>query len=174
MQQSFSVLPNHIHVWGQMSKYLLPDSPFKAKRELLVQEEVYLLWLSRVGSMSRRNGRGSDLCVSALFVCVLYCGTILVRPLNTSGHGGVWPGVYSVRGWWESGQGLLRQANPRQRPEDLRRHVLGRLLHSPTPSFLAPYPHSHHNTCYRIWVLLIHLGVFDFSPYFTNHWILLL
>lgn len=32
-------------------------------------------------------------------------------------------------------QGLVWQADPRQRPEDLCRHVLSRLLHSPTPSF---------------------------------------
>jgi len=31
-------LANHIHVWGQMSKYLLPDSPSKAKKELLALE----------------------------------------------------------------------------------------------------------------------------------------
>lgn len=37
-QQSLAALPNHIHVWGQMSKYLLPDSPSKAKRELLALE----------------------------------------------------------------------------------------------------------------------------------------
>lgn len=72
----------------------------------------------------------------ALFVCVLYCGTVVVRALNTSGHGGVWPGEEQGMGADGSlAQGLVWQADPRQRPEDLCRHVLSRLLHSPTPSF---------------------------------------
>lgn len=130
-----------------------------------------MVWLSGVGLMSRRNGRGADLCVSALFVCVLYCGTMVVRPLNTSGHGGVWPRVDRVWGRWESSPGVGEADWSRQRPEDLRRHVLGRLLHSPTPSFSwrpTPVPTATHVIGYK-WVLLINLGVFIFFLYFTNH-----
>lgn len=76
-----------------------------------------MVWLSQVGLMSGRNGREQTcVCVSApclLFVCVLYCGTTVVRPLNTSGHGGVWPGVDRGHGTDGSvSHGLVRQTNP--------------------------------------------------------------
>lgn len=120
-----------------------------------------LVWLNWVGLMSRRNGSGADRCVSALFVCVLCCGTMVVRPLYTSGHGGVWPRGGRVWGWWESGPGT-GEAEPKQRPEDLKRHVLGPLLLSPTPSFSwrpTPFPTTTHVIGYKQ-VLLIHLGYF--------------
>ncbi|KAK5901897.1 hypothetical protein CesoFtcFv8_007209 [Champsocephalus esox] len=49
-------------------------------------------------------------------------------------------------------QGLVRRTDPRQRPEDLRRHVLGPLLHSPTPSFSwrpTPAPTATHVIGYK-------------------------
>lgn len=110
-----------------------------------------MIWLSQVGLMSRRNGRGADRCVSALFVCVLYCGTMVVRPLNTSGHGGVWPRVDRVWGWWESSPGVgeagWSQTETRG-PQEARARPTPALTHS--LFFLASYPGFHRNTCYRI------------------------
>lgn len=110
-----------------------------------------IVWLSRVGLMSRRNGRGADLCVSALSVCL--CTRLWHNGGQASQYKWSWRYLARVDGiwvWWEFSPRVGVADWSRQRPEDLGRHVLGRLLDSPTPSFSwRPY-RSHRNTCYRI------------------------
>lgn len=78
--------------------------------------------------MSRNNGRGqTGVCLRCLFVysTVAQCWSDLSIQV-----------VMVVSGTEQTGYGadgslaqrLVRQTDPRQRPEDIRRHVLGRLL----------------------------------------------
>ncbi|KAK2842558.1 hypothetical protein Q5P01_012758 [Channa striata] len=81
-----------------MSKYFLPDSPSKAKRELLALEAY---------GMTKPSGLGLSIQV-----------VMAVSGPEQTGSGA--DGSLAQR--------LARQTDPRQRSEDLRRHVLGRLL----------------------------------------------
>lgn len=123
-----------------------------------------LEWLKRVGYMSWRHTKQADLCVSAVFVCVLYCGTMVVRPFDTSGHGGVWPGAdrgMGLMGFWPWGWWWWAQTETRGPQEARARLTPALLLFSWLPTLILT---ATHVIGYK-WVLIINLGVSFIPPY---------
>lgn len=91
------------------------------------------------------NGRGIDQCTSALFVCVLCCGTMAVRPFNASGLGdGVWPEADRADG--SPGQGLIPDREQKASGGTCSAHSSTH----PLTLFPGVNPGLHRNTCYRM------------------------
>lgn len=127
-----------------------------------------LKWLKRVGYVSWRHRKWADRCVSALFVCVLYCGTMVVRLLDTSGHSGVWPGAdggMGLTGFWPWGWWWWAQTETRGPLEARARPIPALPLFSWLSTLILT---ATHVIGYK-WVLIINLGVSFLFFHFANH-----